>query len=505
MTSDNDAPETAQSALFRSIPGMLYRGLNQPGWPVEVASDGCLELCGYTRAELENGEVSWGDIIEPRDRERVWLATQDAVANDAPYEFEYRIRTRTGEQRWVWERGQAGTLAADGLVRLEGLVTDITSRKVMEQALADARAFSEAVVESAVEAVITIDTFGRIETFNRSAQEMFGYRLSELVGRNVSILMPAPYAGEHDTYIRNYLDTGIPRIIGTGREVRARRKDGTVFPIHLSVSEVALHPARKFVGLIRDMSQQRAAERAAREHLEQLAHVDRLNMLGEMATGIAHEINQPLTAISLFSQAGKRLLDAGNAERLPDIFDKLSQHAERAGAIIERMQTMAKRGENAREIVDCNALVREIAELAEAEARLREIEIEVSTARDLPPVDVDAVQIQQVALNLLRNGMEAMQAIDRSGGNRITVATGLRDNGDVEVRVIDSGCGVPDDIAERLFTPFSTTKDSGMGMGLSLSRTIIMAHGGQLDFRNNANGGATFYFTLPPAREESQS
>ena len=140
MASDNDAPETAHSALFRSIPGMLYRGLNQPGWPVEVASDGCLELCGYTRAELENGEVSWGDIIEPRDRERVWLATQDAVANDAPYEFEYRIRTRTGEQRWVWERGQAGTLAADGLVRLEGLVTDIIACPGLDYcALATAR------------------------------------------------------------------------------------------------------------------------------------------------------------------------------------------------------------------------------------------------------------------------------------------------------------------------------------------------------------------------------
>lgn len=502
MTRDNDALEPAQSALFRSIPGMLYRCLNQPGWPVEVASDGCLKLCGYTRAELENGEVSWGDIIDPQDREQIWSDTQNAVANDTPYEFEYRITTRSGSQRWVWERGQANAFTPDGITRLEGLVTDITSRKATELALADARAFSEAVVDSAVEAVITIDTLGCIETFNRSAQEMFGYRFFEVAGRNVSMLMPDPYASEHDAYIRDYLDTHIPRIIGTGREVRARRKDGTIFPIHLSVSEVAFHPARKFVGLIRDMSQQHAAERAAREHLEQLAHVDRLNMLGEMATGIAHEINQPLTAISLFSQAGKRLLDAGNVERLPDIFDKLSQHAERAGAIIERMQTMAKRGENARQSVDCNALIIEIAQLAEAEARLRDIEIAVSTTHELPPVDVDAVQIQQVALNLLRNGMEAMRAVECARGNTITVSTGMRDNGDVEIRVIDSGCGVANDIAERLFTPFSTTKDSGMGMGLSLSRTIIMAHGGQLDFHNNADGGATFYFTLPPVREE---
>ena len=504
MTRNNKPREPERSALFRSIPGMLYRSLNRPGWPIEFASDGCLELCGYTRFELEDGEVSWGDIVHPEDHDRIWVGTQNAVATDTTYEFEYRITARSGAERWVWERGQSNKSASDGITRLEGLVTDITNRKTTEQALADARAFSEAVVDGAVEAVITIDTSGRIETFNRSAQHMFGYRFFEVAGQNINILMPQPYATEHDGYIRNYLDTHIPRIIGTGREVRARRKDGTIFPIHLSVSEVALHPERKFVGLIRDVSQQHAAERAAREHLEQLAHVDRLNMLGEMATGIAHEINQPLTAISLFSQAGKRLLDAGNVDRLPNIFDKLSQHAERAGAIIERMQTMAKRGESARKTVDCNALITEIVELAEAEARLCEIDIAISTANDLPPIDVDAVQIQQVALNLLRNGMEAMRAINCARGSTITVMTNLRDNSDVEIRVIDSGCGVADDIAERLFTPFSTTKDSGMGMGLSLSRTIITAHGGQLDFANNADGGATFYFTLPAAREDQQ-
>jgi len=493
---------TPPATIFRNIPGMIYRCRNESGWPVEFASDGCLILSGYTREELESGEVIWGDIVHADDRDRLWSRTQSAIEAGTAYEYEYRIMTRSGSERWVWERGQRSESAGDGLIRLEGLITDITDRKHTEEALADARAFSEAVVETAAEAVITIDIAGRIETFNRAAQQMFGYRFDEVVGKNVSKLMPAPYADEHDGYIERYLDTHVPQIIGKGREVRARRKDGSLFPIHLSVSEVHFHPERKFVGLIRDISQQRAAERAAKEHLEQLAHVDRLNMLGEMATGIAHEINQPLTAISLFSQAGKRLLDAGDADRLPDIFDKLSQHAERAGAIIERMQTMAKRGENARKVVDCNALIEEISELAEAEARMREINIAVVKTDPLPPIEVDAVQIQQVALNLLRNGMEAMRSIDSAGGNTITVATSRRDNGDVEVRVVDSGCGVSDEVAARLFTPFSTTKDSGMGMGLSLSRTIVMAHGGQLAFSNNAAGGATFYFTLPPAKTE---
>ena len=377
---------------------------------------------------------------------------------------------------------------------------DRAPRAPSDDALADALEFSAAVVDSAVEAIITIDADGCIETFNRSAQRMFGYSHAEVLGRTINALMPEPYRSEHDGYIARYIETGEPKIIGTGREVRAQRKDGTVFPIHLSVSEIHARGMRKFVGLIRDISQQRAAERAANEHLEQLAHVDRLNMLGEMATGIAHEINQPLTAISLFSQAGRRLLESGQVDRLPEIFDKLSQHAERAGSIIERMQTMAKRGESARAIVDLNALIEEVVELAEAEARMRDIDIAIDAAPELPAVDVDAVQIQQVALNLLRNGMEAMRSIDCARGATIRVVTRSKNNGDLEVAVVDSGCGVADDVADQLFTPFSTTKDTGMGMGLSLSRTIVIAHGGQLSFRNNGDGGATFWFTLPPAR-----
>jgi two-component system sensor kinase FixL len=225
-------------------------------------------------------------------------------------------------------------------------------------------------------------------------------------------------------------------------------------------------------------------------------------MLGEMATGIAHEINQPLTAISLFAEAGKRLFGAGKRDQLPKIFEKLNQHAQRAGAVIERMQTMARRQESAKEIVDCNALVEEAAKLAEAEARIRDITIEVVTKNELPPAVVDTVQIQQVVLNLLRNGMEAMRSVDCDDGNSIRLQTQLCGDGDVEVAVIDTGCGVSEKVAENLFTPFSTTKESGMGMGLSISRAIVIAHGGHLDFYNNDTGGATFFFTLPAANQE---
>jgi len=470
---------------------------------MEFVSAGCHKLSGYSRSDFEEQRVLWGELIHPDDRDRVRREVRKAVDAGDVIEFEYRIVTRSDDERWMWERGRAVNSEMINDIRVEGFISDITDRKRAEIALVEARTFSEAVVDTAADAVITIDASGTIETFNRAAQQMFGYSFEETQGKNVSMLMPGPYDSEHNQYIARYLKTNEARIIGKGREISAQRKGGTVFPVHLSVSEVRNRPERKFVGLIRDISRQRAAETEARQHREQLAHMDRLNMLGEMATGIAHEINQPLTAISLFAQAGKRLFGGGeNLDRLPEIFDKLNQHALRASAVIERMQAMARRQESVKEIVDCNALVGEVAKLAESEARIRDMTIAVETEKKLPPVAVDTVQIQQVALNLLRNGMEAMQSVDCSDGNTIRLKTRLRSDGDVEVAVVDKGCGVSEAVAKNLFTPFSTTKDSGMGMGLSISRAIIAAHGGHLDFYNNDSGGATFFFGLPPADQE---
>jgi len=360
--------------LFENLPGMAYRCTGQPRRPMEFVSEGCQKLSGYTRSDFEEQRVLWGDLIHEGDRKAVSRCVQDAVENASAYEMEYRIVTRTNEERWMWEHGHATQVEGQKRVRLEGFISDI--------------------------------------------------------------------------------------------------------------------------------SRQRAAETVARQQREQLAHMDRLEMLGEMASGIAHEINQPLTAISLFSEAGKRLFNAGKQDQVPGVFEKLSQHAHRAGAVIERMQTMARRQEVAKQPADCNAVVGEVVKLADAEARFRDMTIEVQMEVDLPAVKVDTVQIQQVALNLLRNGMEAMRTVECRDGNAIKLRTRLRDDGDIEVAVIDKGCGVSEEAAKILFTPFSTTKKTGMGMGLSISRAIVTAHGGQLDYFNNEFGGATFFFTLPPAPEE---
>lgn len=485
--------------LFKNLPGMSYRCLPYHPWAMEFVSEGCQALCGYDRTAVETLQVLWGELIHPDDRDRVNKAVEEALVDCRQFSIEYRIQTGAGEERWVWDRG-IGTSKIDGLeAMLEGFIIDVTDRKLAELTLFEERAYSQAVVDTAVEAVITIDANGSIEIFNHSAEEMFGYLEDEIQGENVSLLMPQPYRDEHDGYIDRYLGTGEGRIINKGRELSAQRKDGSIFPIHLSISEINAQKKRMFVGLIRDISQQREAEYEAGQQREKLAHVDRLNTLGEMATSIAHEINQPLTAISLFAQAGKRLLNSGKEEKFPEIFDKLSVHAQRAGEIIERIQTMTRQHKSVIEITECNTLIKEVVTLAETDARIRDIVIDMKLDEELPFVSVDRVQVQQVILNLLRNGMESMQSIDCKFGQTIFLKTRVSDVGFIEISVSDTGSGVPDELSKDVFTPFSTSKEKGMGMGLSISRAIVIAHGGKLDFCNNESCGVTFYFTLPAA------
>jgi two-component system sensor kinase FixL len=391
-----------------------------------------------------------------------------------------------------------------GLLVYQALITHIRTRerKKDETALIETQAYSQAVVDTVIEAVISLDSNGMIKTVNRSTENMFGYTFSELHGKSINMLMPSPFGHEHNRFIKDYIDINKANVTGTGREMIAIKKDGSTFPIDFSISEVFHQKDRTFVGLIRDISQQRAAEDEARVHREQLAQVSRLNALGEMASGIAHEINQPLAAISLFSQAGKRMLDAGQYERVSEVFNKLSQHAQRAGAIIERIQSMARQHESQKQVTDFAALVSEVAQLAVAEARIHDIDIEIDIAQDLPRVMLDIVQIQQVALNLLRNGVQAMQAINCANGKRIVLSVSVSDNGDIKFAVVDSGLGVSKASAKELFQPFSTSKENGMGMGLTIGRAFIEAHDGRIDFYNNISGGATFYFTLPAIKRD---
>lgn len=481
----------------------------------------------------------------------------------------------------------------------------------------------DALLDAAVDAIVLIDREGRITRFNRAAERLFDYRAEDVLGHNVNLLMPSPYRGEHDGYLNRFLSTGERRIIGIGREVVACRRDGSCFPIDLSVGEFRSGAEHGFVGILRDISQRKKQEsmlsqtaqelrlmfqhapmpiavtdldghiqtantaclqllgmtladlvgvrlsdlvdsadrpavtddfkqlralgetrqreigirhldghhlpvllysacarnasgqpllfiaemmdrralheatREAQRLRDRLAHAGRLGTLGEMVSGIAHEVNQPLTAINNYASACRRMLVSGQTTpgELVEVLEKISRQAERAGQVIRGLRSMVRQGEPERERQDLNTLVEEIARLVEIDLRGTTDRLVLDLARGLPTFIGDGVQIQQVVMNLIRNGLDAMR--ESGQGEEVRVSTRLADDGRLEVSVADQGPGLAADVEARLFDPFVTTKPQGMGLGLSISKSIVHTHGGELVHRAGAGGGAEFLLRLP--------
>jgi two-component system sensor kinase FixL len=360
----------------------------------------------------------------------------------------------------------------------------------------------KALLDAAVDAIIVIDHRGRIETFNSAAEIMFEYSAQEVFGKNVSLLMPEPYKSKHDGFIRTYLDTGNAQIIGIGREAKARRKSGAVFPIVLSVGEVPKKNKPKFVGLIRDITARKRSEEEIHQTRERLAQFGRLSTLGEMAASLAHELNQPLTAIATYTQACKRLIESGQSDdtEILTALKKCNSQAQRAGEVIRRLRQFVKKREFGRREVACDEIMHDLAALAEVDARDNGIPLTIDVADGLPKIMADTVQIQQVILNLIRNGIDAMMDTDHvDEGISVSVDKFKKDQ--VKITVTDHGSGMTKEAEKNIFQPFFTTKSSGMGLGLSICRSIIESHGGVLSFDKNPPGGTTFYFTLPAITE----
>ena len=360
----------------------------------------------------------------------------------------------------------------------------------------------QALLDAAVDAIIVIDHKGRIETFNSAAENMFGFSAQEVFGKNISLLMPEPYKSKHDGYLSTYLDTGNAKIIGIGREARARRKSGTVFPIVLSVGKVSNINEPKFVGLIRDITERKRSEEEIHQTRERLAQFGRLSTLGEMAASLAHELNQPLTAIATYMQACQRLIESGQGDddEILATLKKCDAQARRAGEVIRRLRQFVKKRELGRRVTNCDDIMHDLAALAEVDARDNGIALTIEVAGELPNVMVDTVQIQQVILNLIRNGIDAMMDTDNVDEG-ISVSVDMFKKDQVKITVTDHGSGMTKEAEENIFQPFFTTKSSGMGLGLAICRSIIESHGGVLSFDKNPSGGTIFYFTLPAITE----
>lgn len=367
--------------------------------------------------------------------------------------------------------------------------------------LAGDDALFRTLIGTAVDGIMVIDDGGTVQIYNPACERLFGYTPAEVIGRNVKMLMPEPYRGNHDSYIRNYIHTGEKRIIGIGREVLGRRKDGSTFPMYLSVGEGTDGGRRIFVGIVHDISQQQAHDRYIRELQQELLHVTRLTAMGQMTSALAHELNQPLTAISNYANAARRTLESVTTQQgamAKDMLEKASGQITRAGEIIRRLREFIEKRESNHTREDINRVVSDAMALALVGAADANIKFEAHLGQNLPRLFIDKIQIEQVIVNLLRNAAESME---RSERRSLTVSTALTADGFVEVAVSDTGPGLPDDVQRKLFQPFVTTKEKGMGMGLSICRSIVEAHGGHISAAPNSNGGMTFRFNLPRSHE----
>lgn len=360
----------------------------------------------------------------------------------------------------------------------------------------------QSILDTVPEAMIVIDETGIIRSFSLTAERLFGWAAAEVVGRNVSCLMPGPDRETHDSYIHRYLHTHERRIIGIGRIVVGQRKDTSTFPMELAVGEARAGGQLFFTGFVRDLTERRVQERRLQELQSELLHVSRLTAMGEMASSLAHELNQPLSAIANYMKGSATLLEgpAPDLARLRQALDRAGDQALRAGEIIKRLREFVAKGETERTLNPVFQIMEEASALALVGAREYGVRVDLRLERSIPPVLVDKIQVQQVALNLIRNAIEAMADSSRKQ-LLITVAHGPDNH--ALVTVADTGPGVAPEIADRLFQPFITTKPNGMGVGLSICRTIIEAQGGRIWAERNTDGGATFAFTLPFAEAEA--
>lgn len=384
-----------------------------------------------------------------------------------------------------------------GLLHQARKAIGATATKLEEQA-----SHLRSIMDTIPDATVVIERDGSIVSFNAAAVRQFGYREAEVAGKNVRILMPEPYRGEHDGYIQRYLTTGEKRIIGIDRVVVGRRKDGSTFPMKLAVGEMKSGDKIYFTGFIRDLTEREESAARLQEIQDELARLARLNELGEMASTLAHELNQPLAAIANYVQGCTRLLknmDDSVASRMREALEEAAQQSLRAGQIIRHLREFVTRGETEKEPEDIRKLVEEAGALALVGARERGVRSVFDFTPGAHMVVADRVQIQQVLINLMRNAMEAMRD---SSVRELNIRTAATADQMVEVEISDTGPGISEEIASRLFQPFVTTKAGGMGVGLSISKRIIEAHGGEMSVRRNSSGGASFRFTLPAMENE---
>ena len=442
-------------------------------------------------------------LLAPRDRERIEHAIKRVAESGGNLDVSFKIGKIAGSGHWI--RARAGLVRDEaGAARLiSGIFLDTDEEKQLEETLRTRENHLRSILDTVPDAMIVINGHGIIQLFSSAAERLFGYAEQEAIGRNVSELMPQPDQARHDGYLARYRSSGERHIIGIGRIVTGKRRDGTTFPMHLSIGEMQSGGEPYFTGFVRDLTEHQQTQARLQELQSELVHVSRLSAMGEMASALAHELNQPLAAISNYMKGSRRLL-AGSADpntsKIESAMDRAAEQALRAGQIIRRLRDFVSRGESEKRVESLSKLIEEAGALGLAGAREQNVQLRFNLNPECDLVLADRVQIQQVLVNLFRNALEAMAQSSRR--DLIVRNAGVADDM-IEVEVSDTGSGFHEDVKPSLFQTFFTTKETGMGVGLSISRSIIEAHGGRMWAESNAAGGATFRFTLPAAANES--
>lgn len=352
------------------------------------------------------------------------------------------------------------------------------------------------ILASVPDGMIVINESGQILAFSSAAEKLFGYKAEDVIGQDVSQLMGGHDQTNHHNYIGAYLKTGKRNIIGVGRVVSARRSDGTMFPVDLKIGEARVGDHFLFTAFVRDLSEQRRNELRMQEMQAELVHFSRMSAVGTMASALAHELNQPLTAVANYLEAGRDLLDSNSEdahEILHEALDEASRQAVRAGEIVRKLRGYVSRGEIDARSVPLTPLLTDSIALARISGDLADIPIDKQVAADIGAVMADPIQVQQVIINLLRNAAEALHGV---AAPRILLGASRGADDFVTVDVCDNGPGMSEEVRKTLFKPFMTSKSQGMGLGLSICQTIIEAHGGKIEAIPSAEGGTCFRFTL---------